>query len=134
MTKVELCGTCNSGGILITCESCDISYHKECVDPPLTRAKQNWVCNKCKDNSTDYQEEPKKQNNNDRGSRRTRRSDRDLKKYVENEGRIFRLSKRRNFFLTMNKKGGKKFLKNIGRFDDGVTELIYNIYIYHIIH
>lgn len=85
MTKVELCGTCNSGGILITCESCDISYHKECVDPPLTRAKQNWVCNKCKDNSTDYQEEPKKQNNNDRGSRRTRRSDRDLKKYVENE-------------------------------------------------
>lgn len=76
---------CNSGGVLITCKNCTTSYHKECVDPPVTRLRENWVCTNCKENPEENHDS-KVQNNNDKGSRRSRRSDRESKKYEESEG------------------------------------------------
>ncbi|XP_044265783.1 bromodomain adjacent to zinc finger domain protein 1A isoform X2 [Tribolium madens] len=50
--KIDLCKTCGSGGELIQCENCTISYHVECAEPPLRRAPRGpWYCTKCKKNN-----------------------------------------------------------------------------------
>ncbi|KAL3285826.1 hypothetical protein HHI36_000348 [Cryptolaemus montrouzieri] len=82
---VELCDKCNSGGILISCDDCGTSYHKECVVPPLRRAKPNWVCSNCKEPSKDDTEEVEehKNNNNDKNSRSKKRDSRKVEEARE---------------------------------------------------
>nr|XP_023021015.1 bromodomain adjacent to zinc finger domain protein 1A [Leptinotarsa decemlineata] len=47
--KIEICKTCGSGGVLISCEKCTSHYHIECCNPPLRRApRAPWHCNSCK--------------------------------------------------------------------------------------
>lgn len=47
----EACETCSQGedaGLLLTCESCDHSYHGLCLDPPLKRKPDaEWNCPRC---------------------------------------------------------------------------------------
>lgn len=47
----EVCETCGQGeaaGSLLTCESCDNSYHGLCLDPPLKRKPDSeWNCPRC---------------------------------------------------------------------------------------
>ncbi|KAK9869330.1 hypothetical protein WA026_003084 [Henosepilachna vigintioctopunctata] len=80
-SKVELCSSCNSGGVMITCDACGTFYHKECVDPPIRRVKANWVCHDCKNTPKEDREEyVEHKNNNNTRSSRSRRSDRDSKR------------------------------------------------------
>lgn len=47
---MDECNHCKSGGELLSCEDCKLSYHLECVNPPLRRAPRGtWTCIECKE-------------------------------------------------------------------------------------
>ncbi len=44
----EFCNWCKDGGDLICCEKCPLSYHIECLNPPLVKIPNSeWLCSKC---------------------------------------------------------------------------------------
>jgi hypothetical protein len=46
----DQCETCNEGGRLLCCSGCNLAYHCECLNPPLTTDQipgGDWVCFKC---------------------------------------------------------------------------------------
>ncbi|KAL2754816.1 hypothetical protein ACRALDRAFT_1077062 [Sodiomyces alcalophilus JCM 7366] len=46
--KCESCGKAGEGVPLISCESCDHSYHGSCLDPPLKhKSDTEWNCPRC---------------------------------------------------------------------------------------
>jgi len=46
--NADSCTFCNEGGRLICCDSCENSYHLECLIPPLKRVPTgHWYCIEC---------------------------------------------------------------------------------------
>ena len=46
--KCENCGKTEDRDSIIACDSCDLGYHKYCLDPPLTTIPDyDWHCPKC---------------------------------------------------------------------------------------
>ncbi|KEY68050.1 hypothetical protein S7711_06961, partial [Stachybotrys chartarum IBT 7711] len=46
--KCENCARGDDAGPLLICESCDLSYHGSCLDPPLKRKPEaEWNCPRC---------------------------------------------------------------------------------------
>ena len=44
----ESCAVCGSGGTLICCDNCPLSYHLSCAQPPLKKVpKKKWLCQIC---------------------------------------------------------------------------------------
>lgn len=44
----EYCAWCKDGGELICCEKCPLSYHIECINPPLSKVPSSaWICPRC---------------------------------------------------------------------------------------
>ena len=44
----ETCAVCGSGGTLICCDNCPLSYHLGCAQPPLKKVpKKKWLCQIC---------------------------------------------------------------------------------------
>lgn len=42
------CNVCEKRGMLICCDSCPLSFHMECMSPPLRRVPRGaWSCEKC---------------------------------------------------------------------------------------
>lgn len=42
---------------MVTCEKCEVSYHKECVEPPLRRLPRSpWICPTCSDKKRKHSE------------------------------------------------------------------------------
>ncbi len=42
------CEACDDGGELILCDTCTLSYHLTCLDPPLDEPPEgDWSCPKC---------------------------------------------------------------------------------------
>lgn len=45
----DLCHVCKADGMMILCDTCPLSFHFECHDPPLRRApKGAWSCFECR--------------------------------------------------------------------------------------
>ena len=43
-----ICDTCGIGGKLIACDSCDLHFHLDCLDPPLKEVPEGtWSCSNC---------------------------------------------------------------------------------------
>lgn len=54
---------------MVTCEKCDASYHKECVEPPLRRLPRSpWSCPSCSNKKRKHSE-PNTKNTNGNGNR-----------------------------------------------------------------
>ncbi|XP_067144254.1 uncharacterized protein [Centruroides vittatus] len=48
LTYCEVCGQCNQEDRLLLCDSCDLGYHCECLDPPLENIPVGeWFCPNC---------------------------------------------------------------------------------------
>ncbi|CAN8267518.1 unnamed protein product [Cochlearia groenlandica] len=46
------CVICDLGGDLLCCDSCPLTYHTECLSPPLKRIPNGkWICPECSQNS-----------------------------------------------------------------------------------
>lgn len=44
----QVCGRCDHEDRLLLCDGCDLGYHLECLDPPLTRVPiEEWFCPDC---------------------------------------------------------------------------------------
>lgn len=44
----DYCEVCEESGELLLCDTCTLSYHLQCLDPPLDEAPQGeWSCPKC---------------------------------------------------------------------------------------
>ena len=42
------CEACDDGGELLLCDTCTLSYHLTCLDPPLDEPPEgDWSCPKC---------------------------------------------------------------------------------------
>lgn len=42
------CEACDDGGELLLCDTCTLSYHLTCLDPPLDDPPEgDWSCPKC---------------------------------------------------------------------------------------
>ncbi len=42
------CRVCKDGGDLLLCDYCELVYHMECVNPPLTELPEDkWKCPVC---------------------------------------------------------------------------------------
>ncbi|ETN36703.1 uncharacterized protein HMPREF1541_08981 [Cyphellophora europaea CBS 101466] len=53
--KCERCGKSEDQSNIMVCESCELGYHRYCVDPPLpTMPDFEWNCSKCLIGSNDY--------------------------------------------------------------------------------
>lgn len=49
-----ICDTCGTGGKLIACDSCELHYHLDCLEPPLKEVPEGtWICNTCLAKSKD---------------------------------------------------------------------------------
>ncbi|KAK3103004.1 hypothetical protein FSP39_015697 [Pinctada imbricata] len=49
-TFCEVCGRSDREDRLLLCDGCDMGYHCECLDPPLTNVPVNeWFCPECRD-------------------------------------------------------------------------------------
>lgn len=45
---IDLCCVCQQEGLLICCVRCPLTYHLECLDPPLKKIPRGrWLCPKC---------------------------------------------------------------------------------------
>lgn len=46
--NMEFCWYCKDGGELLCCEKCPLSYHIECLNPPLKQMPSSeWECPRC---------------------------------------------------------------------------------------
>ncbi|KAK5222792.1 hypothetical protein LTR72_005629 [Exophiala xenobiotica] len=52
--KCEKCGKPEHKESILVCDSCDLGYHMNCVDPALTLAPEEWHCPKCLVGTNDY--------------------------------------------------------------------------------
>ena len=44
----DVCGECRHGGELLLCGNCPAAFHRECLDPPLSKPPGgNWLCPVC---------------------------------------------------------------------------------------
>lgn len=44
----ENCAVCHRSGELIICDECSLTYHLQCLSPPLTSVPSTyWLCPKC---------------------------------------------------------------------------------------
>ena len=44
----DYCEHCETGGDLLLCDTCTLSYHLTCLDPPLDEAPEGvWSCPQC---------------------------------------------------------------------------------------
>ena len=44
----DYCEVCEESGELLLCDTCTLSFHLQCLDPPLDEAPQGeWSCPKC---------------------------------------------------------------------------------------
>ncbi|KAL7506562.1 hypothetical protein ACHAXN_003828 [Cyclotella atomus] len=49
-----ICDTCGIGGKLIACDSCELHYHLDCLEPPLKEVPEGtWICNTCRTKTND---------------------------------------------------------------------------------
>lgn len=54
LTYCEICGQCNQEDRLLLCDSCDLGYHCECLDPPLDNIPVGeWFCPNCDSSKSD---------------------------------------------------------------------------------
>ncbi|KIX09663.1 uncharacterized protein Z518_00744 [Rhinocladiella mackenziei CBS 650.93] len=53
--KCEKCGKSDNKESILVCDSCDLGYHKHCVEPPLNHIPDcDWHCPKCLVGTNDY--------------------------------------------------------------------------------
>lgn len=53
--KCEKCGKSENKENILVCDSCELGYHKHCVDPPLNHIPDyDWHCSKCLVGTNDY--------------------------------------------------------------------------------
>lgn len=53
--KCEKCGRSDNKESILVCDSCDLGYHKQCVEPPLSQIPDyDWHCSKCLVGTNDY--------------------------------------------------------------------------------
>lgn len=53
--RCEQCGQSHDRSNILVCDSCDLGYHRYCVDPPLAVVPDyEWHCSKCLVGSNDY--------------------------------------------------------------------------------
>ena len=44
----DYCEVCEESGELLLCDTCTLSFHLQCLDPPLDEAPEGeWSCPKC---------------------------------------------------------------------------------------
>ncbi|KAB0789991.1 hypothetical protein PPYR_15737 [Photinus pyralis] len=49
LTPCEICGSSLQEDRLLLCDGCDLAYHLECLDPPLTEVPEGeWFCPSCR--------------------------------------------------------------------------------------
>lgn len=59
-TFCEICGNSDREDRMLLCDGCDLGYHMECLNPPLTHVPiDNWYCSDCDHNNTNIAEEVK---------------------------------------------------------------------------
>lgn len=47
-TFCEICGNSDREDRMLLCDGCDLGYHMECLDPPLSHVPlDNWYCSEC---------------------------------------------------------------------------------------
>lgn len=52
-TYCEICGNCDREDRMLLCDGCDLGYHMECLDPPLSHVPvDNWYCSECDHNTS----------------------------------------------------------------------------------
>ncbi|KAK3754887.1 hypothetical protein QZH41_018942, partial [Actinostola sp. cb2023] len=50
----DSCAICKTSGELLMCDTCNLVYHLNCLDPPLTSIPPGmWMCPKCKEAASD---------------------------------------------------------------------------------
>ncbi|EXJ60475.1 histone demethylase JARID1 [Cladophialophora yegresii CBS 114405] len=53
--KCEKCSKSDNKENILVCDSCDLGYHRNCVDPPVTSLPEyDWHCPKCLVGTNDY--------------------------------------------------------------------------------
>ncbi|EXJ92098.1 histone demethylase JARID1 [Capronia epimyces CBS 606.96] len=53
--KCEKCGKSDSKESILVCDTCDLGYHKHCIEPPLRHVPDyDWHCSKCLVGTNDY--------------------------------------------------------------------------------
>jgi len=53
--KCETCNQSNDKPNILVCDSCDLGYHRYCVDPPLAAVPEyEWHCSKCLVGNNEY--------------------------------------------------------------------------------
>jgi len=53
--KCESCGKSEDKMNILVCDSCDLGYHRYCVDPPMTTLPDyDWHCSRCLVGTNDY--------------------------------------------------------------------------------
>ncbi|KAK3923081.1 PHD and RING finger domain-containing protein 1 [Frankliniella fusca] len=52
-TYCEVCGNSDREDRMLLCDGCDLGYHMECLDPPLSHVPiDNWYCSECDHNNS----------------------------------------------------------------------------------
>uniref|UniRef100_A0A1B6E1Q4 PHD and RING finger domain-containing protein 1 n=1 Tax=Clastoptera arizonana TaxID=38151 RepID=A0A1B6E1Q4_9HEMI len=50
LTSCQMCGLGDREDIMLLCDRCDLGYHMDCLNPPLTEVPEgNWYCPYCPD-------------------------------------------------------------------------------------
>ena len=50
----DYCEVCEESGELLLCDTCTLSFHLQCLDPPLDEAPEGeWSCPKCVSQTSD---------------------------------------------------------------------------------
>ena len=63
--ECDVCRTSNEQNQIVTCDTCDLSYHIYCLHNQLSRVpRHKWTCDPCKDNKSTRRTRQKKQSNN----------------------------------------------------------------------
>ena len=53
-TYCEYCHQCDREDRMLLCDGCDLGYHLECLNPPMTEVPMDeWFCPECARNSTE---------------------------------------------------------------------------------
>ncbi|XP_064483947.1 bromodomain adjacent to zinc finger domain protein 1A-like isoform X1 [Ornithodoros turicata] len=106
----DTCNACKKGGTLICCDSCPLSFHMECTNPPLRRVPRGaWSCTKCTKAKSDNVTIRGK------GSRtRSQSAAVDSKRYMERQQHALATRKRHSAGNPVIEalKGGKRFKRS----------------------